>query len=92
MAELMSGKDATLKISQITLSNDTTYDRIKYASKDIHTKVVEQIKTCLAKIHLQFDESTDVSNCAQLLIFAWYIHMNEVKEELLFCEPLKETK
>jgi hypothetical protein len=39
--------------------------------------VVKQIKKSLAKISLQLDESTDVSNCAQLLTLALYMHQNE---------------
>ena len=39
---------------------------------------------------MQLDESTDVSNMAQLMVFARSCFKNEIHKELLFCEPLKE--
>lgn len=40
---------------------------------------------------IQLDESTDVSSCAQLLVFARYVLGNVIKEEFLFCSPLETT-
>ena len=37
---------------------------------------------------LQLDKSTDISYCSQLV---FYVNANEIKEELLFWEPLLET-
>ncbi len=37
---------------------------------------------------LQLDESTDVSSCSQLLVFARYVHDGKFKEEFLFCYSL----
>ena len=37
---------------------------------------------------LQMDESTDVTTCAQLLVYVRYIHQNDFKDEFLFCQPL----
>ena len=39
----------------------------------------------------QVDESTDVSSCAQLLVFVRYIHSGNIKEEFLFCSELDTT-
>ena len=39
---------------------------------------------------MQLDESTDVSNMAQLMVFARSCFKNEIHKELLFCEPLKK--
>lgn len=91
MAEIMCGKDAKFKISQIPLSNNTIHDRIKDMSEDVLQQIVEQIQESPEKIGLQLDESTDVSNCAQLLVFVKYVYKNEIKEDFLFCEPLTET-
>ena len=39
----------------------------------------------------QLDESTDVSLCAHLLVYARYIFENNIKEQYLFSEPLSTT-
>ncbi|KAI6658139.1 Protein ZBED8-like [Oopsacas minuta] len=56
-------------------------------SEDIKNQVVEQIKQSPIFV-LQLDESTDVSSCAQLMIYVRYIHDSNFKEEFLFCQPL----
>src|SRR4029434_3979618 len=37
---------------------------------------------------LQLDESTDVSNYAQLLACVWFVDQKETQEEFLFCKQL----
>jgi len=37
----------------------------------------------------QVDESTDVTSCAQFLVFVGYIHSGDIEAELLFCEKLQ---
>lgn len=44
------------------------------------------------KFTLQSDESTDSSNCVSFLTFVRSMLQNEIKEEFLFCEPLKQTE
>ena len=41
---------------------------------------------------LQLDESTDVSNDAQLLAFLWFVDQNEMQEEFRFCKQLPGGK
>ncbi|XP_068250391.1 protein FAM200C-like [Palaemon carinicauda] len=60
-------------------------------SQDIITQVVSEIKQSPAKISMQIDESTDVSNHSQLLVFVRYVHEKNIKEEFLFCERLETT-
>jgi len=38
----------------------------------------------------QVDESTDVTSCAQFLVFVGYIHSGDIEAELLFCEKLQQ--
>ena len=39
---------------------------------------------------MQLDESSDISNCCQLLVFIRYVHADTIKEEFLFCESLPQ--
>ena len=40
---------------------------------------------------LQLDESTDISNLSQLLVYVRYIADERINEEFLFCQPLETT-
>ncbi|XP_067951794.1 protein FAM200C-like [Watersipora subatra] len=40
---------------------------------------------------IQLDESTDVANISQLMVFARYVNRETIEEEFLFCSPLPET-
>lgn len=61
MANLILGRAAESKLSQIPLLNDTIRDRIEDMSKDILTQVVTDLISSLAKFSLQLDETTDAS-------------------------------
>ena len=91
MVQILFGNEAKQKIAKIPMSNDTIHNRIEDMSHDIRWQVVEEIKASPAKISLQFDETTDVSNCAQLLVFVRYVHGKDIKDEFLLCEQLKQT-
>ena len=60
-------------------------------SPDIREQVVVEIRSSPSRISLQLDESTDVSNFSQLLVFSRYIHEGDLKEEFLMCESLAST-
>ncbi len=54
--------------------------------------MIQEIKlspTCMFAI--QLDESTDVSSCAQLLVFLRYVFLCDIKEEYLLCIQLETT-
>ena len=40
---------------------------------------------------LQLDETTDVSNFSQLLVYIRYVADERINEEFLFCQPLERT-
>jgi len=67
MANIMLGKAAEDKFSQIPLSNDTISSRIDDMSDDILAQVVADRISSPAKFSLQLDETTDVSISASLL-------------------------
>ncbi|XP_028659137.2 protein ZBED8-like [Erpetoichthys calabaricus] len=91
MANLMLGKAAEVKLSQIPLSNDTINDRIEDMSKDILPQVVADLISSPTKFSLQLDETTDVSNLSQLAVFVRYVKDDMIKEDFLFCKPLTTT-
>jgi hypothetical protein len=73
MANIMLGKAAEANFSQIPLSNDTISSRIDDMSDDILAQVVADLISSPAKFSLQLDETTDVSNLSQLVVFVRYI-------------------
>ncbi|KAF2352879.1 hypothetical protein FHG87_016367 [Trinorchestia longiramus] len=91
MANIMLGKAAEVKLSQITLSNDTISDRIEDMSRDILAQVVADLISSPAKFSLQLDETTDVFNLSQLAVFGRYVKDDVIKEDFLFCNPLTTT-
>ncbi|XP_040275822.1 protein ZBED8-like [Bufo bufo] len=91
MANIMLGKAAEVKLSQIPLSNNTISDRIEDMSKDILAQIVADLISSPAKFSLQVDETTDVSNLSQLAVFVRYVKDDVIKEEFLFCKPLTTT-
>ncbi|KAF2365031.1 hypothetical protein FHG87_004211 [Trinorchestia longiramus] len=87
MVNIMLGKEAEVKLSQIPLSNDTISDRIEDMSKDI---LAEGISSP-AKFCLQLGETTNVSNLSQLAVFVRYVKDDVIEEDFLFFNPLTTT-
>ncbi|XP_066945206.1 zinc finger MYM-type protein 6-like [Macrobrachium rosenbergii] len=59
-------------------------------SGDIKEQVVAAIKES-GKFSLQLDESTDVSDDAQLLVYVRYQGKSDIEENFLFCKRLETT-
>lgn len=91
MAKIVLGKEAERKLSLIPCSNDVVSSRIGDMSEDIVSQVVSEIKASPTTFSMQLDESTDVANCSQLLVFVRYVFKRDLKEEFLFCEALETT-
>lgn len=89
--EEVLGVEAQKKIKDIPLSNDTVKTRIQKMSNDIEEQVLNKVKKS-PYFALQCDESTDVAQCCQLLVFVRFIDDNKTfKEELLLSQELKTT-
>lgn len=43
-----------------------------------------------AMFSIQFDESTDIANCSQLLVYKRYINNGSFKNEFLYANLLKQ--
>ncbi|XP_054573034.1 LOW QUALITY PROTEIN: zinc finger BED domain-containing protein 5-like, partial [Eptesicus fuscus] len=88
---VMIGDEFVTKLSAISLSNNTVCRRIDDMSADILDQVIQEIKSPLPIFSIQLDESTDVANCSQLLVYVRYINDDVFKDEFLFCKPLETT-
>ena len=82
---LIGEKDAA-KLDSVSLANDTVRHRIKEMSDDISDQVTAGIRALTFWLAIQVDESTDVTNCCQLLVYARYTEGNDVKTELMMSE------
>lgn len=75
------------QVSQLALSNNTVKRRIVDIADDIEKTVVSHLKSC-HYFSLQIDESTDISDNANLICFVRYDFENTIYEEFLFCKSL----
>ena len=55
---------------------------------DVKQQVIAENKSS-TMFSIQVNKSTNVASCSQLLVFVRYIHMEDVKEEFLYCKDLE---
>ncbi|XP_066461748.1 protein FAM200C-like isoform X1 [Eleutherodactylus coqui] len=91
MANIMLGKAAENKLSQIPFSNDTLGSRIGDMSDDILAQVVGDLISSPAKFSLQLNRTTNVSNLGQLVVFLCFVKYDVIKKDFLFYKPLTTT-
>ncbi|CAL9702155.1 unnamed protein product [Knipowitschia caucasica] len=89
MSRIMHGDKQAAELEQVPLSDGTIGRRISDMALDIKRQIIDSVKG--GKYSLQLDESTDVSNTAQLLVFVRYIFEGKFSEEMLFCLQLEGT-
>ena len=77
--KLVLGKKASQTMNQISLSNDTIKSRIHEMSDNINSKVLSKIDSS-PDFALQLDESTDISNLSQLLVYVRYVADERIDE------------
>ena len=85
------GKEAAAKLKSVALSNNTIKKRIEEMSVDIADQVISGVKDSKSGFSIQLDESTDVTNNAQLLVYVRYTQENAVKTELPLSKKLSGT-
>ncbi|KAL7642503.1 UNVERIFIED_CONTAM: hypothetical protein RMT77_007064 [Armadillidium vulgare] len=60
-------------------------------SSNILKQVMEELAQSPFPFGMQLDETTDVSQDSQLLVFVHYVLADTIKEDFLFCEAPLET-
>lgn len=90
MAGAIHGKQHGDKLKYFPLLANTVGRCIGNIAEGFKKQLFKQITYC-GRFALQLDESTDVSNMSQLMVFARLSFNNEIQIELgFFYEPLKE--
>uniref|UniRef100_A0A8C6S835 HAT C-terminal dimerisation domain-containing protein n=1 Tax=Neogobius melanostomus TaxID=47308 RepID=A0A8C6S835_9GOBI len=89
MSRAMHGHKLARELESVQLSDGTISRRITDMAQDIKSQLIDRVKK--GTYALQLDESTDVSNCAQLLVFVRFSFDGKLNEDLLFCAPLEGT-
>ena len=87
----MIGEEAAAKLESVSISNNTVKNHIEEMSVDISDQVISEVKDSKYGFSIHLDESTDVTNNAQLLVYVRYTQDNAVKTELLMSKELSGT-
>ncbi|XP_008180996.1 protein ZBED8-like [Acyrthosiphon pisum] len=88
--EIVLGEEGKRKIAQLSLSDNTVKRRIDELALDIKNQLIHKLKYSVF-FAIQCDESTDVANCCQLLVYCRFINEQSIAEELLFSQALNST-
>ena len=67
-ARMLGDKKCETKFDQIPLSNNTVARRVEELASDVHRQVATHVKNCKF-FSLAMDESTDISDTAQVAVF-----------------------
>lgn len=88
-AEELFDKNALSKVREIPLSNDTMTRRVDAIAQDLEDQIMTKIRTS-PWYGIQFDESTDFTNRAQLIGFVRFVDLEkeDIFEDFLFCEDV----
>ncbi|CAM4630751.1 unnamed protein product [Caretta caretta] len=87
MVQVMIEDKACKGIDCVSLSNNTVHCSITDMAKNVKQQLLSRVqKSCYYA--LQADESTDIVNLANLLLFVRYELNNEVHDDIWFCQPM----
>ena len=85
------GEQAIAKLDAVSLSDNTIKRRIEEMSDDIADQILAEIKESKFGFAIQLDESTDITNYCELLVYVRYAQTNIMKTELLLNHEVSTT-
>ena len=85
------GEQAIAKLNAVSLSDNTIKRRIEEMSDDIADQILAEIKESKFGFAIPLDESTDITNYCQLLVYVRYAQTNITKTELLLNHEVSTT-
>ena len=85
------GEQAIAKLNAVSLSDNTIKRQIEEMSDDIADQILAEIKESKFRFAIQLDESTDITNYCQLLVYVRYAQTNIMKTELLLNHEVSTT-
>ena len=86
------GVETAAKLKTVSLSNNTVKNRIDEMPIDTANQVISGVKDSKFGFSMQLDESTDITNNAQLLVYTRYTTQSyDAKTELLMSKELSST-
>ena len=91
LVKLVFGEQAIAKLNAVSLSDNTTKRGIEGMSDDIADQILAEIKESKFGFAIQLDESTDITNYCQLLVYIRYAQTNIMKTELLLNHKVSTT-
>ena len=90
MGRVFCGNIVARKLAKVSLSNNTIKRRIQELSEDVLQQTIVSVKRS-GKFSLRLDETTDIGNDVQLMVFVRYHDTNNYMEQFLFCRPLAKN-
>ena len=84
-------EQAIAKLNAVSLLDNTIKRRIEEMSDDIADQILAEIKESKFGYAIQLDESTDITNYCQLLVYVRYAQTNIMKTELLLNHEVSTT-
>ena len=85
------GNEAVSKLNSVSVSNNTIQQRITEMSTDIKEQVITEVQGSKYGFAIQLVESTDVSNCTQLLVYVRYATKYAIRSEILLINEMRIT-
>ena len=85
------GEQAIAKLNAFSYSDNTIKCRIEKMPDDIVDQILAEIKESKFEFAIELDESTDITNYCQLLVYARYAQTNIMKTELLLNHEVSTT-
>ena len=89
-SSLVLGESNSKKLAKISLSDSTIKARIDELANDIECQVLQQIQES-PYFAIQCDETTDVAQFSQLMVYVRFVEAATIEEEMLFCKSLETT-